>query len=96
MKTRYYYALRTKSYGCICVLTSEIERIAKLLGANPADCAYTHIHTDTLMDPALLESEETTVIRHDKRANKRALLRSVVSEYGRDKATLKRLGFIPC
>lgn len=95
MTTRYYYELRTKRPHCICVLTSEIERISSLLGASHTQIAWTHIHTDTLMDPALLESEETAVVRHDKRAIKRAYLRSVVAEYGRDKSTLKRLGFIP-
>lgn len=92
--TRFRYELRTKQYGCICVLTSEIERIAALLGVQRTPQS-THIHSDTEIDPALLESAETQVIRHDRLAEKRAYLRSVVREYGRDKATLHKLGFLP-
>lgn len=93
MKTRYYYELRTKSYGCICVLTSEIERIAALLGERAP--MSTHIHSNTLIDPTLLESDETAVILHDTLKEKRDYVRSVVEYYGRDKATLHRLGLIP-
>lgn len=97
---RYCYRLAPnkrngRNIGCICVLTSEIERISKLLGLefHPAT-ASTNLYSDLLIDPALLESTETAVERSDTLENKRNLLRWVVQEYGRDKATLQRLGFI--
>jgi hypothetical protein len=94
MKKRFYYELRTKRYACICVLTSEIERVALALGPD-AHVASTYIYTDRCVDPATLESEETAVIRHDRLAEKRAYLRSIIEYYGHDKATLHRLGFLP-
>lgn len=94
MKRRYNYILHTKTPHCICVLTSEIERVKAALGPDAVG-AYNHIHSNVLIDLAALESAETAVERQDMRENKRNYLRSVVREYGRDKATVHALGFLP-
>jgi hypothetical protein len=79
--------------GRWCILTSEIQRIAGILGVtqeHPSSVFLTE--NDVPLDSIPLTDCKLT--KTDMRENRRKLLRWIVQEYGKDKATLKRLGFV--
>ena len=80
--------------GRACILTSELRLIATALGLPVDEHPSSVFSTNTDIDCDALPLTDCRLVKRDMRDNRRELLRWVVAEYGRDKATLQRLGFL--
>lgn len=91
---RYVYTLATKTPGAKCVLLTEAVRIAGRLGETAPD-NYPCIVSDTLLEPAVLESAETAVNRLDTLQQYGSYLTAVAANYpGQPIARLRELGLL--
>jgi hypothetical protein len=79
--------------GRVCILTDEIVRIAGILGVSQEHPSSIFL-TDTDIPVESIPVTDCKLVKHDMRENRRKLLKWAVDDYGRDKATLKRLGFV--
>jgi hypothetical protein len=92
MKHRWMYQASAIPPRC-CILTSEIQMIAEKLGVTQEYPSSVFL-TDNDVPLESIPVKDCKLTKTDMRENRRALLRWAVKEYGRDKATLKRLGLI--